>query len=171
MFGDRVWRPGYHSYASVPFNRLFSGSSFMAAMRGRVSALPGFLSVPVRQPAYSCHLFVWRRISGGSNYTWRLTMSKIVPDPPVHYPKAWWGAPLVVLSLHTGRHVQRPGWRFARAKYPGQHHRRHQPHPLGHQPVQCRGSFGHRHHWPYQGGGRLLLHHAISLATGDDGAR
>ena len=35
----------------------------MAAVRGRPSGLPGGV-FPVRQPACSCHLFVWRRIGG-----------------------------------------------------------------------------------------------------------
>ncbi|WP_150806065.1 hypothetical protein [Pseudomonas fluorescens] len=34
----------------------------MAAVRGRPSGLPVF-SVPVRQPAHSCHPIVWRRLS------------------------------------------------------------------------------------------------------------
>ena len=37
---------------------------FMAAVRGRSSDLPVF-SMPVRQPAHSCHLIVWRRLSDG----------------------------------------------------------------------------------------------------------
>ena len=41
--------------------RLFYGS---CAWEGFGPA--GFPSVPVRQPAYSCHPFVWRRMRGGS---------------------------------------------------------------------------------------------------------
>ncbi|MGR3889507.1 hypothetical protein FW764_21635 [Pseudomonas sp. 1152_12] len=38
-------------------------AAFMAAVRGRPSGLPALLHSPVRQPAYSCHPFVWRRVS------------------------------------------------------------------------------------------------------------
>ncbi|RBH55526.1 hypothetical protein C3F00_018815 [Pseudomonas sp. MWU13-2860] len=51
---------------------------FMAAVRGRPSGLPAWF-VPVRQPAYSCHLFVWRR-SGGDP----LRQTKSYPHEQIH---------------------------------------------------------------------------------------
>ncbi len=34
---------------------------FMAAVRGRLSSLPGLLRTPVFQPAHSCHPLAWKR--------------------------------------------------------------------------------------------------------------
>ncbi|PMV80232.1 hypothetical protein C1X35_31130 [Pseudomonas sp. FW306-1C-G01A] len=63
----QVWRPDHRECEGCPLycrGHCTRKAAVMAAVRGRPSGLPVF-SVPVRQPAHSCHPIVWRRLSVG----------------------------------------------------------------------------------------------------------
>ena len=81
-YGDQVWRPDNRVQKQPASMQVFLHPQSCACYGGCARETLGSAgySVPVRQPAYSCHPFVWRRMRGG------LIHQQSTENEPIHAP-------------------------------------------------------------------------------------